>query len=69
MLNGPIVFEPGEHVARLGIDFVTLRHGIVVERYRLHARDCWLYAIKWHDTGITERGYLANGLFYYTVIA
>lgn len=47
----------------------TLRHGLVVDRYGQRTRyggtnqiDPELYAVRWDDTGVIERGYFRHGL-------
>lgn len=64
-------FEIGQRVERPTDVFreSPMRYGVIVERYGARNRVCgntWydpeLYAVKWDDTGLTDRGYFRHGL-------
>lgn len=66
------ILNVGDHVCRHPIwNDQPIRSGVVTERYRpipshahtqAHQDHWWLYAVKWDDSGLTERGYMREGL-------
>ena len=63
-----MMFAINDRVVRMKYinDRQSLRHGVVTEVYpsakNLDGVSLTLYAVRWDDTGLVERGYLATGL-------